>query len=29
MLIPDNGVAVEDMIDWVAEEVKAVPDTVW
>jgi hypothetical protein len=29
MPIPDNGVAMEDMIDWVAEEVKAVPDTVW
>jgi hypothetical protein len=29
MTIPDNGVAVEDTIDWVAEEVKAVPDTVW
>jgi hypothetical protein len=26
---PDKGVKVEEMIDWVVGEVKAVPDTIW
>jgi hypothetical protein len=26
---PDNGMKVEEMIDWVIEEVKAIPDNVW
>jgi hypothetical protein len=26
---PDKGAKVEQMIDWVDEEVKAVPDIVW
>jgi hypothetical protein len=26
---PDKGAKVEEMINWVAREVKAVPDTVW
>jgi hypothetical protein len=26
---PDKGAKVEEMIDWVVREVKAVPDTVW
>jgi hypothetical protein len=26
---PDKGTKVEEMIDWVIEEVKAVPDIVW
>jgi hypothetical protein len=26
---PDKGVKVEEMIDWVIEEVKAIPDNVW
>jgi hypothetical protein len=26
---PNNGAKVEEMIDWVVREVKAVPDTVW
>jgi hypothetical protein len=26
---PDKGAKVEEMIDWVVEEVKAMPDTVW
>jgi uncharacterized coiled-coil protein SlyX len=29
MPFPDKGVKVEEMIDWVVGEVKAVPDTVW
>jgi hypothetical protein len=26
---PNKGVKVEEMIDWVVEEVKVIPDTVW
>jgi hypothetical protein len=26
---PDKGAKVEEMIDWVVGEVKALPDTVW
>jgi hypothetical protein len=26
---PDKGAKVEEMIDWVVREVKAMPDTVW
>jgi hypothetical protein len=29
MPFPNIGVIVEKMIDWVGEEIKAVPDTVW
>jgi hypothetical protein len=29
MPFPNKGVMVEEMIDLIAEEVKAVPDTVW
>jgi hypothetical protein len=29
MPFPNRGVAVEEMIDWIAEEIKAVLDTVW
>jgi hypothetical protein len=29
MPFPNKGVVVEEMIDLIAEEVKAVPDTVW
>jgi hypothetical protein len=26
---PDKGVKVEEMIDWVVREMKAMPDTIW
>jgi hypothetical protein len=26
---PDKGTNIEEMIDWVVEEVKTVPDTIW
>jgi hypothetical protein len=29
MHFPNKGMVVEEMIDWIAEEVKAVTDTVW
>jgi hypothetical protein len=29
MPFPNRGVVVEEMIDWIAEEIKAVSDTVW
>jgi hypothetical protein len=29
MPFPEKGIIVEKMIDWVGEEIKAVPDTVW
>jgi uncharacterized protein YhaN len=29
MAFPNKCVVVEEMIDWIAEEVKAMPDTVW
>jgi hypothetical protein len=29
MRLPNKGVVVEEMIDWIAEEVEAAPDIVW
>jgi hypothetical protein len=29
LAFPDKGVKVEEMIDWVVTEVRAVTDTVW
>jgi hypothetical protein len=26
---PDKGAKIEEMVDWVAGEVKTVPDTIW